>query len=180
LRVEQTAGERELMLEVWPKRPNLAARAGWAVLWAISLLPVLRIGVRLMAMPLGACMLVLPVLHLFAGGWLLYDTLRKTMNWARLKLDSEALRYGSGPVPPRSPLEIPTREIERFEPVRQGRSPLSPGSAPAQDWGVQARLKDDHGVTLPLGLESHEHAVHVADRLQNRLVALRTPDTYRA
>lgn len=158
-----------------------------ALVWAAMLLAWCLFAARMPGGPW--CMGTGAVAHLVAGAFIGHRALRGAIGRTHLILDGRALVGERRPVPPAQRVEIPLAGLSSFGVSQRGEGLVIIGfmARPVERWTVEARLKpadssatDDGGsVSLPVDLPSREEAERLARRLEQALVALRTPATYR-
>lgn len=125
---------------------------------------------------------VFPVMHVAAGLWLTHRAIALILNRTHVRIDAATVRARRGPVPPGARVDLATCDVASFVVARVVRGAMQVATiagAPPR-WTVEARMLDGETVQLPLELQTAEQAAHVARRLDEVLLALRSPETYRA
>lgn len=113
------------------------------------------------------------VLSLLGAGGGMIVASRGLINRAVFQLDPERFRFGYRPLYQAGGIVEPTHNIERFAVLER-----VVGQA-GRVFMVAVYTRDGRAVPLRLSLHGADHAAFVAGRLNQALLALRTPKTYR-
>lgn len=111
-----------------------------------------------------------PLFHAIVGAIVTWAALVRCLNNATLSFGRELFTLEQAPIPSRG-ARVATATVERFEPI-EGRSAMAVGSS----WRILMRVKSGPALSLPLPLESEEHAAFVAARLNDALATARAGD----
>jgi len=154
-----------------------------ASVWAAMLLAWCLFAARIPGL---WCMWIGTLAHLAVGAILAHRALRGALGRSHLTLDARALVCERRPVPPRQRIELPLPDLSSFAAVQRSEGLVIIGflAERVERWTVEVQLKPEAGaerraVRLPVDLPSETEADRLARRLDEAVVELRTPSTYR-
>ncbi|HEY2515162.1 MAG TPA: hypothetical protein VGI39_30055 [Polyangiaceae bacterium] len=137
----------------------------FASLWDAFFVMLCRAMVRTPQTPRFA--FLFPLFHAVVGAIVTWAALVRCMNHATLTFGRQLFTLEQAPIPSRG-ARVPMANVDRFEPM-EGRSLMAVGSS----WRILMRVKSGTALSLPLPLESEEHAAFVAARLNQALADVR-------